>query len=112
MDYLWIYLLFALFGVLVTILGIPMKLRKIKPNGLYGFRTKKTLENETVWYKANEYSGGLMIVTGIVITVASIILYFLTKPMNLNTVALLLLSVSVVPIVVMIILSIRKLNTL
>ncbi len=44
---------------LVTIaISIPLLLRKIPPNVLYGFRTRKTLSDRAVWYEAN-YLGAL-----------------------------------------------------
>src|SRR5512145_222539 len=48
-------ILFVSTSLLLTILSVPMILRRVKPNPLYGFRTAKTLAkgNEDVWYDAN-----------------------------------------------------------
>ncbi|MGI9102953.1 MAG: SdpI family protein [Terriglobales bacterium] len=44
---------------LVTIgISIPLLLRKVPPNVLYGFRTRKTLSDRAVWYEAN-YRGAV-----------------------------------------------------
>lgn len=56
---------FVSFGLLITALSVPMILRRVKPNPWYGFRTAKTLADEGVWYKANTYSGRLLLGTGI-----------------------------------------------
>jgi uncharacterized membrane protein len=43
--------------VLIIALSIPMVLGKIPPNRFYGFRTRKTLSNLDVWYRANRLAG-------------------------------------------------------
>ena len=40
------------------IVAIPLVMRKTPPNYFYGFRTRKTLSDSTIWYEAN-YLGGL-----------------------------------------------------
>ncbi|OGL47608.1 MAG: hypothetical protein A2161_15480 [Candidatus Schekmanbacteria bacterium RBG_13_48_7] len=48
--------------VLFIALAIPLILQKVPPNCIYGFRTRKTLSDETIWYKANKFLGyGLVI---------------------------------------------------
>jgi hypothetical protein len=39
-------------------------LGKIKPNGFYGFPIAKTLNNESVCYKVNEFAGKAFISSG------------------------------------------------
>ena len=68
-------LLYVGSGLLLTILAVPLIRRKIKPNGLYGFRTKTTMENPKLWYKVNEYSGRRLLVAGIGTMVASLVIY-------------------------------------
>jgi hypothetical protein len=38
-------------------ISVPMILRKIPPNPVYGFRTRLTLSKPEVWYPANAFSG-------------------------------------------------------
>ncbi len=45
---------------------IPLLLRKVPPNAIYGFRTPKTLSDPQIWYEAN-YRGAVDL------TVASVI---------------------------------------
>jgi uncharacterized membrane protein len=56
----------------VFVLCIPLVLKLIPPNRLYGFRTRKTLSSPEIWYPANVFSGyALMIaaaVTGLIIS--------------------------------------------
>ena len=43
-------------------LSIPLVLQKVRPNCYYGVRTRKTMTNDAVWYKANKFFGtGLLI---------------------------------------------------
>ncbi len=49
--------LFVGVGFLFLLLAIPLIQQRVKPNGWYGFRTRKTLNNEAIWYKANAFSG-------------------------------------------------------
>jgi hypothetical protein len=48
------------FGIpLITILiALPLVLKKVPPNLWYGFRTRRTLSDPDIWYRAN-YLGGL-----------------------------------------------------
>jgi hypothetical protein len=64
-----------LFKVLVTILvcnivfviiSIPLILRKVPRNIVYGFRTRATLSDDFIWYEANAYFGKLFFVSSIV----------------------------------------------
>ena len=47
--------------LLVLLVSAPMALGRIPPNGIYGFRTEKTLSSPEVWYPANRASGWFMV---------------------------------------------------
>ncbi|MBN1798775.1 MAG: SdpI family protein, partial [Spirochaetales bacterium] len=49
-----VYLINIGVGLLIGGLAIPLILEKIKPNMWYGFKTKKTLSDEKIWYPANK----------------------------------------------------------
>ncbi len=57
--------LFLVLGAALAGSGVPLALRKVKPNMLYGFRTRATLEDPDLWYEANAYAGRLLIVSGL-----------------------------------------------
>ena len=59
-------------GLLMIVLAIPLILRRVKPNYWYGFRTRKTLTNERVWYAVNAHAGWRLLISGIFITFAAI----------------------------------------
>jgi hypothetical protein len=72
------------FKGLVTILGcaglfaalaIPLALRKVPRNGLYGFRTPKTLSDDAIWYEANAYFGWALLAASLVTAAAIVTLY-------------------------------------
>lgn len=75
-------ILFVGTGLLLIGLAIPMMLRRVKPNHWYGFRTRKTLSDERVWYASNAYGGKWLLILGIVHTVASFVLYFVPALQN------------------------------
>jgi uncharacterized membrane protein len=50
-------LMFIGLCVVFIVLSIPLILEKVPPNGLYGFRTRKTMSDTAIWYKANKFLG-------------------------------------------------------
>lgn len=42
---------------LLAVIAIPLILRKVPPNVVYGYRTRATLSDEAVWYDANAHFG-------------------------------------------------------
>jgi hypothetical protein len=72
--------LYAIGGLVLAGLSVPLILQKIPPNGWYGFRIPSTLTNPALWYKVNAYSGRRFLVVGLGTAVGTIILYFVTSP--------------------------------
>ncbi|HLV80261.1 MAG TPA: SdpI family protein [Chthonomonadaceae bacterium] len=60
-------------GFLFMGLSLPLIQRRVKPNPWYGFRTRKTLSEARIWYAANEFSGRLFFVTGLLMVMAAIL---------------------------------------
>ena len=44
-------------SAIFALVSIPLILRKIPPNPVYGFRTRATLTDEALWYRANSFFG-------------------------------------------------------
>lgn len=61
---LLIYNFFLAF--LILLIAIPLFLKKIPPNSLYGIRLSKSFQSETNWYAINAYAGKQMIVWSVV----------------------------------------------
>lgn len=43
--------------VLLVMISIPLILRLVPPNGMYGFRTGTTRSSPAIWYQANAFMG-------------------------------------------------------
>ena len=88
-----ILLLLVCSGTLLTLLSIPLILRKIKPNSLYGFRVKQTLENPEIWYAVNAYAGWRLLIVGIS-TILSAVGFYLLPGISLDAYAYACLGVA------------------
>jgi uncharacterized membrane protein len=51
--------------VLFVLLAIPLILGIVPRNYFYGFRSRRTLESDAVWYPANRMSGVLLALAGL-----------------------------------------------
>jgi uncharacterized membrane protein len=103
--------LFVCSGALLALLSLPMILGKIPPNGLYGFRVKKTMENPDIWYRVNTYSGKWLLCIGVVTILTAAGLYLVPGiPENLYAYAI--LAIWVIVFSVAIIKSARYMNSL
>jgi uncharacterized membrane protein len=57
---------FAIPALLLFIAAVPLVLGVIPRNRLYGFRTKKTLADDGIWYRVNRFAGAaIMIASGL-----------------------------------------------
>ena len=56
--------IFASVGLLLMGLALPLMLRRVKPNYLYGLRVPATFADESVWYEANARSARDMLALG------------------------------------------------
>ena len=80
-------------GVLYLIFGNYFK--TIKPNYFIGIRTPWTLESEIVWKETHQVAGKLWFITGIIITISSLLL---NKQINFKIFIILTIIISVIPI--------------
>jgi len=60
-------------SILLIGLGVPLAAQRVRPNGVYGYRTLKTMSNPDVWYPANAYAGRAMIVAGVATLILSLV---------------------------------------
>ena len=74
-------------GLLMSGLALPLMWRKVPPNPLYGFRVRRTLEDEAVWYAANEFSARRLLRIGIATVAAAIGFFFVTTRVDLYATA-------------------------
>jgi len=52
-------------SLLLVGIAIPLSYRKIKPNRLYGIRTKFSYSSDENWYRINQYGGKILFKYGI-----------------------------------------------
>jgi uncharacterized membrane protein len=85
----WVLRLFVVDAVLFVMLGIPLMMRRVPPNQLYGCRTRRTLEDPDLWYRANELLGQHLVIGGILLAAVALANYFLFRggwyPLLINT---------------------------
>ncbi len=86
----------VLIALLLIALAVPLILRKVPPNGFYGFRLPKTQSDPRIWYAANR-AAGLNLVAGsslsLLVWAATALMYGATRA---NVVGMTALSVSVI----------------
>src|SRR5262245_11421137 len=67
-------LVYAIPSVLLVLLAIPLILRRVPPNPIYGLRVPATYKDEQVWYDANAASGRDFAIFGACMTLFTIVL--------------------------------------
>jgi hypothetical protein len=65
-------------AVVNALIALPLALRKVPRNRLYGVRTRRTMADDRVWYETNAYGGRGLLVASAVSIVIVLILYGLT----------------------------------
>lgn len=60
---------------LFVALSLPLILRRVPRNAIYGFRTCATLADDFVWYEANAYFGRRLVAFSVISAAAVLMLY-------------------------------------
>jgi uncharacterized membrane protein len=68
-------------GLLIFALAIPLFLRRVPPNDIYGVRTKASFASESDWYRINFIGGRYLMVSGLVILIVGVIGFFVPMPL-------------------------------
>jgi uncharacterized membrane protein len=58
-------------GPLLFVLAIPLWMRVVRPNVVYGVRTRATMADETLWYDVNAACGRDLAVAGALVTLCT-----------------------------------------
>jgi uncharacterized membrane protein len=61
--------------LVLALLAIPLLLRKVPRNVAYGYRTRKTLSDDFIWYEANAHFGRGLLIACAVSAVTILVLY-------------------------------------
>ena len=62
-------------SLLFSVIAIPLALRMVPPNIVYGFRTRATLSGRNLWYRANAHFGRGLLVSSLCGGAAAYFLY-------------------------------------
>ncbi len=54
-------------GIVLIVASVPLLLRRVPPNRVYGFRVPATLRDRSVWYDANALSARHMLLLGMLL---------------------------------------------
>jgi len=68
---------FLAFGLIVSTVSIPLLFGLVPRNPFYGFRTRRTLHSDELWYPVNRVAGGMLLIAGLVQTSVATGLFFL-----------------------------------
>ena len=80
---------------IIAVISIPLILKLVPPNGVYGFRTQRTLENSELWFRANRFAGCALFIAA---AASAAILLF--KPEYASGRSLVGVAVLVVPLII------------
>ena len=50
---------------IIGVISIPMILKLVPPNPIYGFRTPGTLASPALWYRANTFAGWALLIASL-----------------------------------------------
>jgi uncharacterized membrane protein len=103
--------MYLVFGALLIGLSFPLMLNKIKPNGLYGFRIPKTLNDPDTWYAVNHHFSFRLFWLGVACVLTSLILYGIPG-LSVDAYALSVLGVFALGFLIGILQTVRYMRTL
>jgi hypothetical protein len=63
---------YVVIGLVLAAVCVPLILGRIPPNGLYGFRVRKTMEHPEIWYPVNKYGGARLLLASLFMVLAAI----------------------------------------
>jgi uncharacterized membrane protein len=62
-------------AALLIVVAIPLALRKIPRNVIYGYRTRATMANDEIWFDANAYFGRGLVIASLCGAFAGYLIY-------------------------------------
>jgi hypothetical protein len=60
---------------LIALIALPLALRRVRPNPVYGFRTRATLADTRTWYAVNERFGWLQATGSLAVALVAWVLF-------------------------------------
>jgi uncharacterized membrane protein len=99
-------------SVVFIVIAIPLIIGKVPRNWAYGFRTKKTLSNDEIWYKANKFGGVSLLAAGLVTLTGCLVLFLNRNSLTFDTINSVGFGLFVGPLIVSVILSLLYIKKL
>jgi uncharacterized membrane protein len=62
-------------GILIVIAAIPLLIKKVKPNRVYGLTFVLAQESNRTWYAANQFFGVCLLVAGLITVAGTLIIW-------------------------------------
>jgi hypothetical protein len=62
-------------SALLILIAIPLALRMVPRNVIYGFRTRATLSDDAIWFEANAHFGRRLLVASLCGVLAAYLIY-------------------------------------
>jgi len=91
----------------IAVASVPLILKIVPPNRLYGFRTPKTLANRDVWFRANRFAGWALLIAS-----ATSAFLFALEPQYASGRSLAGLGIFIMPLVIAVVTSLAYLQSL
>jgi SdpI/YfhL protein family len=63
---------FIISGLVLMAVCLPLILGWIPPNGLNGFRVRKTMQHPEIWYPVNKYGGERLALASLLLALAAV----------------------------------------
>ena len=102
---------FVISGSVLAGVSIPLILERIPPNGLYGFRVRKTMENPQIWYPVNKFAGKRLFLASLVITLAAVGVFFIPN-LRIEVYSYAILGIWLIVFTSVIVSTVRYMNSL
>lgn len=53
-------------GLILSMLSLPLAMKWVGPNPVYGVRIQRTLHNEQLWFRINSFGGWILCIVALV----------------------------------------------
>ena len=102
---------FVTSGLVLAAVSVPLILGRISPNGLYGFRVRKTMQNPQIWYPVNKLGGKRLLLASLGLVLAAVSFFFVPH-LRIDTYSYAVLIVWVAMFAFAVVSTFRYMNTL
>lgn len=98
-------------SLLLIVVAVPLALRKVPRNVIYGFRTRATMSSDVLWYSANAHAGRGLILASLCGAIVAVVIYML-RPVSPEAFITISVLIMVVPNLIATLATLRYIRTL